>query len=247
MAENYINLNFDEEKTRLTVLTNICRMLVTRGYMSLDKYGVKNIESEKKKEKKSIVESPSENDKIDNDKFLPHIQNRVDNNIYILPLDTPYKDQRDGKSENNHGSEFDGTTIIVKLIPQTVKDISNSPILNDFFKTYPKNHKIIVFDGMSDKVYNMLSKKKNVEVFDRDFLMIDLMSHICAPISCEFVTNDDIGYITNPKMAKMHENDPLSRYYNAKKGNIMGILRPSLNNSKDIVFRKIIESKPYFK
>lgn len=242
-SENYVNLYFDEEKIRLTVLTNICRMLVTRGYMDIMKYKPqpdKNI-------KKSIVEQPSSNDHIENGLFLPYIETRTDSGIYTIPLDKPYKDQRDSKGVAEDSDVFDGSVVIVKIIPQDVKDVSNSPILNEFLKTYSKNHKIIVFDKMADKVYTALSKKKNVEVFERVNLMIDLMSHVCAPIRCDFVTLDDINYITNPKMSKILENDPLSRYYNAKKGNTMRIVRPSLNNSVEVIFRKVIEPKLVFK
>jgi DNA-directed RNA polymerase subunit H (RpoH/RPB5) len=244
-SENYVNLYFSEEKIRLTVLTNICRMMVTRGYMDADKYKFDPEKPLEKEVARTVIEQPSSNDKIDNSLFLPFIQNRVDNNTYIIPLDTPYRDQREGKGDAN--VDFDGSTVIVRIVPQVVKDISNSPLLNEFFKTYNNNHKIIVFDGMVDKVHNVLSKKRNVEAFDRDYLMIDLMSHRCAPVACSLVTEEDINYITNPKISKILENDPLCRYYNGKKGSIMRIVRSSLNNSEEIVYRKVIEPKSVFK
>jgi hypothetical protein len=243
-VENYVNLFFDEEKIRLTVLTNICRMLTTRGYMSIDKYGQKKNEKDT-----SIVEKPSTNDHINNSLFLPFIGKRSDNGTYTIPLDTVYRDQReDGKGVVSGASaNFDGKSVVVKLIPQVVKDTNNSPIVNDFLKTYANNHKIIVFDGMADKVYITLSRKKNTEVFERDFFMIDLMSHYCAPVSCSVVSDAEMGYIINPKVSKIHENDPLVRYYNGKRGQVMHILRTSLNNSVEPAFRKIIEPKPLFR
>jgi len=159
----------------------------------------------------------------------------------VIPLDKSYRDERETKSEGT--VEFDGTTVIVKLIPQVVKDITNSPILKDFLNTYNKNHKIVVFDGVAPKAYTVLSKKKNIEVFDKDFLMIDLMSHQDAPIGCDFVIPEDINYITNPKFSKIHENDPLCQYYNGKFGMIMRIVRQSQNNSKEVAYRKVKEPK----
>lgn len=35
-TENYVNLQFSEEKIRLTVLTNICRIMIRRGYMNIE-------------------------------------------------------------------------------------------------------------------------------------------------------------------------------------------------------------------
>jgi len=216
--------------------------MINRGYMDRNKY-----EKEEKdvKPSQSIIEKSSSSDTINNALFLPFIETRVDNNTYIIPLDTPYRDQREAKGEVH--ADFDGSSIIVKLIPQVVKDITNSPLLNDFFKQYNSHHKIIVFDGMADKVYSVISKKKNVEVFDRDYLMIDLMAHVGAPIACSIVDKEDISYITNPKIAKILENDPLCRYYNGKKDQIIRIIRACLNNSEEIVYRKVIDGKAVFK
>jgi hypothetical protein len=250
-TETYANLRFSEEKIRLTVLTNICRMMMRRGYMDGEKY--KKKEGLNDSNKQSInnnvrnvrVDPPSIYDPYDNDLFLPFIGNRVDNNTYIIPMDIPFRDQREANVEGVN-LDFDGLSLIVKLIPQVVKDVSNSPILNDFFKSYNNNHKIVVFDGVADKVHNIIRKKKNIEVFDRDYLMIDLMSIDSAPAKCGFVTLKDIEHITNPKFSKIHENDPLARYYNAKYKDILHVERTSINNSREVGYRKVIEPKPVF-
>jgi hypothetical protein len=246
-SENYASLYFSDEKIRLTVLTNICRMLVTRGYMSDEKYKLLPDDSQpldsNKDIKKIMVEQPSLNDKYDNTLFLPYIETITDNNIYTIPLDTPYKDERHAKEETDEASGFDGSMVVVKLIPQEVKDITNSPILNEFLKTYKKYHKIIVFDKMAAKVYTSINREKNAEVFDRDFLMLDMMSHREAPLKCEFVDLTDLNFIANPKVGKLYENEPLSRYFNGKMGMYMRILRPSINNSIEVGYRRIIEPK----
>jgi hypothetical protein len=236
--ETYVDLRFDEEKIRITFLTNICRMLLKRGYMDIKKY-MKKDNTEQTKQNEQF----SRHDIIDNELFLPFIEKRVDNNVYTIPLDIQYPDKRVSDEKNN----FDGSKVIVKIIPQSVKEVTKSPMLNEFFKTYSNYHKIIVFDDYVDKVYSILHKKKNVEIFKRDDLMIDLMSHECAPISCEFVTLDDISYIINPKIAKILENDPLTRYYDGTRGQIMRIIRPSLNHSVETIYRKVIEPKFIFK
>lgn len=243
-SENYASLYFSDEKIRLTVLTNICRMLVTRGYMSSEKYKLSpdsRPANVNKDIKKIMVEQPSANDKIDNSLFLPYIETITDNNVYTLPLDTPYKDEKHTKEDE--ASTFDGSMVVVKLIPQEVKDITNSPILNEFLKTYKKYHKIIVFDKMAAKVYTSTNREKNAEVFDRDFLMIDMMSHCEAPLKCEFVSPTDLNFIANPRVGKLYENEPLSRYFNGKMGMYMRILRSSINNSIEVGYRKIIEPK----
>lgn len=238
-SENYVNLQLSEEQIRLTVLTNICRMLVNRGYMDADKYAYdeKRERARVKNPKIPHVEQPTIGNKIDNDLFLPFIENRSDNNIYSIPLDTPYRDEK----END--LEFDGSVVIVKMIPQDVKDITNSPILNEFFKTYSKYHKIIVFNGMADKVYNTLRNRKNTEAFTNSELMIDLMSVVFSPESCKFVTLEELSHISNPKFSKIMENDPLCKYYNGKQGQVMRITSPSINNCVFVSYRKVIQPK----
>lgn len=249
-TETYANLRFNDEKIRLTVLTNICRMMIRRGHMNPEKYKKKEGTSDQTVNTENVirrirVEPPSLSDPYDNDLFLPFIGSRVDNNTYVIPIDAPFRDQREMNGEGGN-IEFDGSSLIVKIIPQIVKDISNSPILNDFLKLYNNNHKIVVFDGAADKVFNAIRRKKNIEVFDRDYLMIDYMEYNGAPSKCEFVTLKDIEYISNPKFGKAHENDPLSIYYNAKIGDIMRIERTSINNSLEVAYRRVIEPKAIF-
>jgi hypothetical protein len=235
MTESFISLNFDDEKKRLTMLTNLCRMLVRRGNLSFEKY---KLTKDKKEYENPTLVPP--NNTIDNDLFLPFIKKRDDTYTYTIMLDTPFKDER------QDSTDYNGSTLIVKIIPQVIKDIGSSSVVLDFLKLYNKNKKIIIFDGMSDKVHNLLSKKKNLEVFDKDYLMIDLMSMIFAPINCSLVTSNEIAHIIAPKLPKIYENDPLVRYYNGKKNGIIKIIRPSLNNSIETVYKKIIEFRSVF-
>lgn len=236
-TKNYVNLYKDDETIRITILTNLYRMMITRGYISLDRYRLEDRTSEKE----NVVEQATNNDLIDNSKIYPLINKRLENNIYKIKLDKAYVDERQEKND------FDGKTIVVKIIPQIVKDITNSPIVNDFLKSYTNYHKIIIFDGMTDRVSNTISRKYNLEAFEKSYLMIDLMSHYCAPLRCDILNDDDVKHIINPKFSKILENDPLAKYYNAKRGNIMRIERTSLNNSNDVGYRRVIEPKPVFK
>jgi DNA-directed RNA polymerase subunit H (RpoH/RPB5) len=232
-SHNYINQYKDKETIRLTVLTNICRMLIRRGNLSSEKYMMDN----KSTENKIYV---SKYDSIDNNKFLRFIGRKDDDNIYKIPLDVPYVNQ------NLSESKFNGNIVIVKLIPLAVKDVTNSPLLNDFLKTYKTSHKIVVFESISERAYTYVNSIPNSEVFNEGRLMIDLMSHINSPIECSIIQDKDISHFINPKLCKIFENDPLARYYNAKKGNILRIIRPSLSNNIEVGLRRVVDAKPVF-
>lgn len=244
-TENYINLAVSEEQIRVTVLTNICRMMIRRGYIDGSKY---LNDSTKKKENvpKIVAPSPSEYDIYDNVKILKLLSEHSDNGVYIIPLDHPYPDENETERDGEGHVEFDSKHIVVKIINQVVKDVSNSPILNDFFKSHAKYHKIVVFDDIADKVYGAFRKHRNAEVFSTRSLMMDIMSHMMAPISCNFVTQQELSFMINTKFAWMHENDPLCRYYAGKTGQIMRIVRPSINNMLSVSYRRIDDPKPGF-
>jgi hypothetical protein len=208
-------------------------MLVRRGYLSYEKYK----KDSNSTENKIYV---SRYDTIDNNKFLSFFSRKTDSNIYKIDLDKPYNNQ------NTSDSKFNGNSIYVKLIAQTVKDVTNSPLLNEFISSYKTNHKIVVFESISDRVYTYINGIPNSEVFSEPNLMIDMMSHINAPIDCYIIQNEDISHFVNPKLCKILENDPLARYYNAKKGQILRILRASLSNSIEVGYRHVIDAKYIF-
>ena len=105
----------------------------------------------------------------------------------------------------------------------------------------------IAFYEASYKVLNTGDKKPNLEVFDKNSLLIDLMDYFCSPVSCQVLRQEDIQHITNPKLAKILRNDPMARYYRAKKGMIMRIVRRSINNGVEVAYRRVIDGKQVFK
>ena len=51
----------------------------------------------------------------------------------------------------------------------------------------------------------------------------------------------------DPEFMEKKKQAALARYYDAKRGNILRITRPSINNSVEIALRRVIEPKPFFK
>lgn len=248
MSENYVNLYKDDETIRLTVLSNICRMMIRRGVLDINKHTNKNPGSGPSES--GDIEQISKMDPIDNNSFLKHIGKRSDNGVYVIPTDVHFKDdmlRTDEGKRKDENIDFDGSKLVVKIIPQKITDITNSQIINDFLKTHVNHHKLMVFDSISEKAHASIRKHYNLEAFDKDSLMMDLMSYICAPIGCMLVNTSDMKHIINPKIAKIHENDPMARYYSAKKGDIVRIIRASANNSMDVAYRRVIDPKPVSK
>lgn len=230
MAET-ININIlkSDDEIRLTVLTNVCRMLVRRGYLDENKYVV----SDKTKDKYKYTLD----DKIDNELFLKFFDKKRDDNTYTIILDEKYEDHR-----NTDKKDFDGTKILVKIIHQKINDVNSSPMLNDFIKNDAKYHKIIIVDDFTEKAFIGLSKKANLEIFKESELMIDLMSMHGQPLKVSIINEERIKYLMNPKLPKIYQNDPIARYYNAKKEDFIEAILPNKANPI-IEYRRVIDSK----
>lgn len=231
----FINHRKNDETVRIDILTNVCRMLVLRGRLDITKY-CKDEFSETNFADTSIHLSSA----IDDSKFKSMIGKKSDKNLYIIDVDTPF-DIESGSYDN-----FDGTKLIVSLIPHKITDIKNSEMITDVFKVYPDHHKIFIIDSIVERAISALTRGGNVEVFVKDDITIDLMSHYRAPHRCILDKKSVNMYIISPNVARMHENDHLAKYYNAKVGDTLKIIGNTVTNGFETRYRMIIEAKSIF-
>ncbi len=216
-----IPLRISDADATHKIILNISRMMLRRGHLSIDKYCT--------------------DDKIDDKKLGDLIGNgKYDQDIYKIKLDV-------GIPSVAQVADFDENILVVTIAPFGVADITNNVFFSEFMGTFAKNHKIIVFTDITDKVLSVADKKPNIEIFDKEYLMSDIMAHDSQPAHCEIVSKADLQYIINPKYAKILKNDPLARYYGAKKGDIIRIVRGSINNGIEFAYRKVVDPKPVFR
>ena len=234
-SEGFTSHRKDGETMRLQILTNICRMMINRGRMDISKYCYDEHADADFSDINYRITSM-----IDDSKFLKMFKERSDKSVYFIDIDTPFEDERN-KNEN-----FDGTKLVVSMIPQKITDIKNSDMINEIFKTYPHHHKIFVIDIIADRAANSLARENNVEVFLKDQVTADIMSHRMAPHRCRLDKESANVYIIKPNIGRMVENDHLARYFNAKVGDTLEIIRNTVNNGFERGRRKIIEPRPVF-
>jgi DNA-directed RNA polymerase subunit H (RpoH/RPB5) len=234
-SEGFTSHRKDEETMRLEILTNIGRMMVNRGRMEITKYCEDQYVGEDFADINNRITSM-----IDNSKFIKMFADRSDKNVYFIDVDLPFEDERDGTDN------FDGSKLVVSMIPHKITDIKNSDMINDVFKTYPHHHKIFVVDIIVDRAANALSRENNVEVFLKDHLTADLMTHRMAPHRCELDKGGANLYTIKPNISRILENDPLAKYFNAKVGDTLDIIRNTVTNGFERGRRKVIEPRPVF-
>jgi DNA-directed RNA polymerase subunit H (RpoH/RPB5) len=172
-------------------------------------------------------------------KSLEDIKKGKDDDIYKINLTKNIK--ADGE-DKEYIKKFDGSSVIIKIIHQKVQGIAKMPVIKDFITQYPNNHKIFVFDSISDKARSNLMDMQNIEVFNESFLMINLVDHIDSP-KYELLTEDEgkevlDSYILKKKeMMRILTTDPVVTYFNLKRGDIIRVIRCSEQSGKNIAYR----------
>lgn len=205
-----IPIKKDEAIIRKTVLTNIIKMFNARGYIT-----------------SSL------------NKRLEDIKNKKDDDTYKILLD---KKIDPSSNDKTYVDKFEGDYIMVRIIHQKVQGIAKLPLVKDFLNQYKYSHKILVFDGISDKVKLSLSILPNTEVFNEAFLMINILEHIDCP-EYEVLSEEEgkevlESYILKKnEMMKILSDDPIVKYFNLKRGDIIRIIRPSEQSGKNIAYR----------
>jgi len=191
----------------------------------------------------NIVKMLTERGWIKRDK-MSHSINKVvdtvtDDNQYKIELDVNVK-------STNNDKTFEGRYVVVKLIPQKVTGFNKSPLIKDFLDNNIKQHKIIVFDGISEKAKHFIENTPNVEVFIEPFFMINIIEHIDSP-QYQVMSDDDIEQLLKTynvkrnQLEKIQDSDPICKYYNLKRGNILRIIRNSEQTGIGIAYRIVVK------
>jgi DNA-directed RNA polymerase subunit H (RpoH/RPB5) len=138
--------------------------------------------------------------------------------------------------------------IIVKFISRKLTTIRKVVDIEDFLdKPF---YKFVIVSNIALKVEKQFMEYKNTELFYGNELQINLIDHILIPkhflLNQEEVKQLEEAYNFDIKNAKrMFINDPVSRYYNAKIGDIFRIERPSLATGIVCDYRVVYQGSIY--
>lgn len=205
-------IEINNEVRKQLVLTNIVKMLTNRGLLKQENFE-KNI---------------SDLFKMDND-----------DNLYHINLDFPEKYYT---ADNKH--------MIIKLVNSKVtSSMAKTAGIGEILVNYKQNPKIFVVIGISIKSRVLINTDTttfiNTEVFLEKELLCDLVSHVSQPkfqLLSEEERKDffDAYHIKKNSIPKMLTTDPIACYFNAKKGQIFRIIRPSETAGETIYYRHVV-------
>lgn len=218
-----LSIKKDSKTIRITVLTNIIKMLNKRKWIK---------DENLQKEISLAIEAQNEN------------------HVYIINLDVDlnstmtYYPPEEGE-DRKFSEGFNGKTVVVKLLPQKITSVGKSPIIQEFFNEHKKVHRILVVESISDKSKAQITSVKHVEVFSEPYFMLDLMELVCSP-KYEVLTPQEIPvflesyHLTRKQMKKMFDNDPASQYFFLKKKQIVRIIRDSEISGNAVDYRLVV-------
>lgn len=162
------------------------------------------------------------------------IDKQTDDNIYIINKDK-YKDKEKQK-------------IAIKLFTGKITSVSKQSPMTDFINKHIGYHKIIVVKNINTKSgQNIMSNYSETELFLENEFMINLVD--CTLVPKYEVLDKETDDFKNfceeyqckkRNIPKLYSTDPMARYYNLKKGDIVRIIRPSETSGYSSSYRIVI-------
>lgn len=155
-----------------------------------------------------------------------------DENIYEIPLD-------DNKKEY-------GKNIYLNFINQSITTFSKNSNIYAYLSNNTNKYVILIVNSITQKSEDGIKNKfNNVEVFEKNYFMINLIEHDIVPKHILLTSKEaeDIMTeynVTKRQMKKIEIIDPVSKYYNAKKGMIFKIYEYSVLAGYNISYRYCI-------
>lgn len=137
---------------------------------------------------------------------------------------------------------------LIKIFFQKVASISKQSNIIDFLNKNKDKHKIIIVKSINDKSgQHIVTNYRNTELFLENELMINLMNYDMVPryeiadINSETFKKFCEKYNCKKRnIPKLFMSDPVARYYNLKREDIVRIIRPSDITSESPSYRIVI-------
>jgi DNA-directed RNA polymerases I, II, and III subunit RPABC1 len=171
-------------------------------------------------------------------------ENSILKNIFDNPSDdNSYKIELD-----NAEAYTKHTSIKIKIIYQKITSISKSSGISEFLNKNKSIPKIIVVTSISPKSRYAIQSDPaypNTEIFTENELLINLVDHVAIPkhiLLSESETEQVLKEysIKKREMPRILITDPVTRYFNAKIGEVFKIIRPSETAGSAPYYRHVV-------
>ena len=136
---------------------------------------------------------------------------------------------------------------MVKINLQNITAINKSSGVSDFLYNNQNKLNLIVVTGASKKVTQEVSVRyKKSEIFFEEDLMIDILSNELVPKHELLSKSEEEEFyetynVKKRNIPKILSEEPISKYFNAKPGNIFRIIRPSETTGFTHYYRLVVK------
>ena len=187
----------------------------------------------------NIVKMLTERNLMSSDKVKENIDKLVstvtEDNTYKIDILPNYRDS-------------DDTKMIIKIFTYKITSISKQSIITEFLMKYKNVPKIIVVKDISSKTRQIITGNfPKTELFLESELMINLIDNILAPRyeildheTDEFKNFCETYQCKKRNIPKLFSTDPMARYYNLRKGDIVRVIQPSETTGYTAFYRIVV-------
>jgi DNA-directed RNA polymerase subunit H (RpoH/RPB5) len=138
----------------------------------------------------------------------------------------------------------DKSQLSINLVNAKLSSIVQKTPLDDYLSNNVDVHKIIICKDVAKKVVKQIvTEYKNAEFFFESEMLEDIPSKIFIPehqLLSEDEKNELSSKFSESELSRILITDMMSRYYNAKVGDIFRIIRPSFTAGKNVFYRRVV-------
>jgi DNA-directed RNA polymerase subunit H (RpoH/RPB5) len=143
-------------------------------------------------------------------------------------------------------TNYESKSFAIKIIYNNITTIKDSNDIDSFLDKYSKYNKFIIVTSLSKKAFKQLEEYPLTQAFQEIDLMVNVLEHDLQP-KFRLLTKSEVEEYFNTfenkkrEMPRILDSDPVARYFGAKIGDILEIIRPSITTVEAYTYRIVVQ------
>lgn len=131
----------------------------------------------------------------------------------------------------------------IKIVFEIIKSTGKQSSISDFFKEYAQYKKIIIAQDFNNKIEDYMTKQRT-QIFKESMFLSNIIDYVDNP-KFELLSPTEMQQFkqeynaTDYTTSKMLKTDPIAKYYDLRKRDIVRIIRPSQTSGESVAYRII--------